>query len=127
VKRRTLVTLAVAIVGVAAVASVLTSMSRSSAPPPAATRGQQLYLELCADCHGKEGRGSWRATLFLIRPGDLTDPKTIGGDTDRYLFAIIKNGGSPLGLPGMPGFPQLSDDDVKALIVYLRSLSRQRS
>ena len=45
--------------------------------PKTATRAQRLYLSHCAECHGANGHGSWRATLFLIRPGDLGDPRTL--------------------------------------------------
>jgi mono/diheme cytochrome c family protein len=45
--------------------------------------------------------------------------------SDQYLFDIIKNGGSPLGRPGMPAFGyHLTDDDLKALIAYIRTLSK---
>lgn len=39
--------------------------------PKTATGRQRLYLANCATCHGADGRGSWRATIFLMRPGDL--------------------------------------------------------
>jgi mono/diheme cytochrome c family protein len=43
--------------------------------------------------------------------------------TDRYLFDVIKHGGSPLGRPGMPAFGyHLSDADIEALVAYLRTL-----
>src|ERR1700740_1796658 len=73
-------------------------------PPPGTPRVARLYLGLCATCHGADGHGSWRAAIFLIRPGDLADRARPGGETDQYLFEIIKNGGAPLGRPGMPAF-----------------------
>ena len=36
--------------------------------PKTATGGHRLYLAHCATCHGADGRGSWRATIFLMRP-----------------------------------------------------------
>jgi mono/diheme cytochrome c family protein len=96
-------------------------------PPPGAPRAQQLYYVLCAECHGTEGHGSWRAALFLIRPGDLTDPARIGQRSDEYLFNLIKHGGAPVGRPGMPAFGyHLSDEDIASLIGYLRELSKRR-
>jgi mono/diheme cytochrome c family protein len=45
-------------------------------------------------------------------------------ESDQYLFDIIKRGGDPIGRPGMPGFGfQLSDDDIMALVRYIRTLS----
>ena len=32
-------------------------------PPAGATKGERLYLGLCATCHGSDGRASWRAAL----------------------------------------------------------------
>jgi mono/diheme cytochrome c family protein len=97
------------------------------APRPAAgtPRVERLYLGLCAGCHGPDGHGSWRATFFLIRPGDLADPGSMSRHTDQYLFDIVKHGGAPLGRPGMPAFgASLRDDDIRALVAYLRSLSQ---
>jgi mono/diheme cytochrome c family protein len=38
---------------------------------------------------------------------------------------VIKTGGSALGRPGMPAFGyHMSDDDIRALVVYLRTLAR---
>jgi mono/diheme cytochrome c family protein len=94
-------------------------------PPPGTPRVERLYLGLCATCHGADGRGSWRATVFLIRPGNLADRVRAGEQTDQYDFDIIKNGGAPLGRPGMPAFGgALRDDDIRALVAYLRTLAR---
>jgi mono/diheme cytochrome c family protein len=125
--RRGVVALAISIAAIAVVSGSLAWIFDERRPPPGATRAERLYLGLCADCHGADGRGSWRAVLFLIKPGDFTDPKLLSHETDQYLAEIIKAGGSPLGRPGMPGFPQLSDDDIRALVAYLRTLPRSRS
>lgn len=91
--------------------------------PKNATPAQRLYLANCATCHGADGRGSWRAAVFLMRPGNLTDARTLSGLTDDYLLGLIKNGGATLGRPGMPAFGfHLSDADIRELIAYLRTL-----
>ena len=83
-----------------------------------------MYQELCATCHGSDGRGSWRAALFLLRPGNLAGPE-VKRDSGQYLFEIIKNGGAPIGRPGMPAFgSQLSEADIHALVNYIRTLGR---
>ena len=92
-------------------------------PGPAASREERLYLAMCASCHGEDGRGSWRARLFFIDPGDLTDRERMREHTHRYLFDIIKHGGSPIGRPGMPGFAHVPDADIEALVRYVRTLS----
>ena len=93
-------------------------------PPAGATRAQRLYYAYCVECHGADGRASWRAKLFLLRPGDLTDRVRIGAESDRYLFDLIKNGGATIGRSGMPAFgAQLSDDDIALQVPYIRELS----
>jgi len=93
------------------------------APPPDASPAQRLYFAHCVTCHGPTGNGSWRATLFLIHPGDLSDPRRMGALSDQYLFDIIKQGGAPIGKPGMPalGF-YLSDAEIQDLVRFLRTL-----
>jgi mono/diheme cytochrome c family protein len=94
-------------------------------PPPGAGLGERVYYRYCADCHGRDGRGSWRATVFLVRPGDLTDAAPARGHADQYLFDLIKDGGAPLGKPGMPGFAfHLTDDQIAAVAAYARTLSQ---
>lgn len=94
--------------------------------PKTATPAQRLYLANCASCHGANGRGSWRATLFLMRPGNLADPRTLAPLSDDYLLSLIKNGGAALGTPGMPAFGfHLSDGEIRQLIAYIRGLPRR--
>ena len=94
--------------------------------PKRATPAERLYLTHCATCHGANGEGSWRATLFLMRPGNLADPRAMDSLSDEYLFLLIRNGGAPLGKPGMPAFAyHLSDDEIRELIRYLRTLPKR--
>jgi mono/diheme cytochrome c family protein len=93
--------------------------------PRTATGGQRLYLTYCAECHGADGRGSWRATLFLLRPGDLARPGTLAGLSDAYLLDLVKHGGAPIGKPGMPAFGyHLSDNQIRSVVEYVRTLSK---
>ena len=95
--------------------------------PKNATAVQRAYLTHCAGCHGANGRGSWRATVFLIRPGDLTDRDAMSRLSDDYLVGLIKNGGATIGKPGMPAFGyHLTDPEIRALIAHVRALSAPR-
>jgi len=92
--------------------------------PKNATPAQRLYLSNCATCHGANGHGSWRATIFLIRPKDLTDRQAMAQLSDEYLFNLIKNGGATIGKPGMPAFGyHLTDDQIRVLVAYVRTPS----
>jgi cytochrome c oxidase cbb3-type subunit III len=121
--RRPIIALALALLAVGAFAAVLAWVVEPE-PPAGAGPGQRLFLKRCATCHGADGRGGWRAALFFIRPGNLADGARMRSESDRYLFDIIKHGGAPIGRPGMPGFEDLTDDDVAALVRYVRSLAR---
>jgi mono/diheme cytochrome c family protein len=94
--------------------------------PKRATPAQRVYLTHCATCHGANGEGSWRATILLMRPGTLADPRVMDNLSDEYLFLLIRNGGAALGKPGMPAFGyHLTDDEIRELIRYLRTLPKR--
>jgi mono/diheme cytochrome c family protein len=126
--RRAVVVLAVAIAGVGIFTGGLAWVLTDPRPPAGAARAERLYYAYCVECHGKDGRGSWRAALFLLRPGNLADPARMASHTDQNLFEIVKHGGAPLGRPGMPAFGyHMSDDDIRALVAYVRTLpARER-
>ena len=113
------------LVGLGLFASGLAWVLDTPKPPPGTPRVARLYLGLCATCHGADGRGSWRAAIFLIRPGNLAERARPGEQTDQYHFDVIKNGGAPLGRPGMPAFGgSLGDDDIRALAAYVKTLAQ---
>src|SRR5215470_8374039 len=119
--RRSIVALVVAIVGVGVLTGGVAWLLTDPRPPAGASRGARLYYAYCIECHGVDGRGSWRAALFLLKPGDL--PQRSRGETDRYLLDIVKQGGAPIGRPGMPAFGyHMSDADIEALVAYIRTL-----
>jgi cytochrome c oxidase cbb3-type subunit III len=122
--RRPLVALVAALAVIGTFTGGLAWLLSDPRPPEGASRGERLYDAFCAECHGVDGRGSWRAALFLLRPGDLTDATRMRAHSDTYLFDIIKHGGAPIGRPGMPAFgAQLNDDDIEAVVRYVRTLS----
>jgi mono/diheme cytochrome c family protein/uncharacterized membrane protein len=93
------------------------------------TRGQKLFAENCAVCHGANGDGTGPAAAALrIKPADLTMPH-IWEHTDGELFWWLTHGiddpeDSPGGKLAMPGFAAaLPADDRWALIDYIRAHS----
>jgi mono/diheme cytochrome c family protein len=120
--RRGVLILLVAVAAVGTFTGGLAWLLTDPRPPANAPRAQRLYYAYCTECHGVDGRGSWRASLFLLRPGDLTD-RRVAAESDQYLSDLIKNGGAAIGRPGMPAFgAQLSDGDVALLVAYVRQL-----
>ena len=125
--RRPLLALVVVLAAIGAFTGGLAWLLDTPKPRAGAPKAERLYLGLCATCHGPDGRGSWRAALFLVRPGKLHDAATIEQRSDQYLFDIIKHGGAPIGRPGMPAFGStLSDQEIAKLVGYVRGLSRAR-
>lgn len=123
--RRAVLMLVAAIAGIGLFTGGLAWLLTDPKPPPGSGRGERLYYAYCVTCHGRDGQGSWRAALFLLRPGSLGSPR-VAGESDAYLFDIIKNGGSPIGRPGMPAFGyHLKDEDIAELVKYVRTLSTQ--
>ena len=125
--RRPLLVLVLAIAAIGVFTAGLAVLLDTPRPPRGASRGERLYYGLCVTCHGPDGRASWRASLFLIRPGNLADAARLDQRSDQYLIDIIKNGGAPIGRPGMPAFgAALSDEEIRELVAYVRGLSRAR-
>ena len=119
--RRAFGVLAGALLGIGLFTGGLAWLLTDPRPPAGASRGQRLFYAYCIECHGPDGRGSWRAALFLLRPGNLAERAR--HESDRYLFDVIQHGGSPIGKPGMPAFGyHLSDADIRELVTYIRTL-----
>jgi cytochrome c1 len=55
---------------------------------------------------------------------DLTDAKKQSAFSDAQAADAIKNGIKEGGKTKMKAFPKLSDDDVKALVAYVRTLKK---
>lgn len=125
--RRPVLALVVVLAAIGVFTGGLAMLLDTPRPPAGATKGEALYLALCATCHGADGKGSWRAALFLVRPGDLSNPVTMGGRSDKYLFDLVKHGGAPIGRPGMPAFGStLTDEEIGEVVRYARGLARPR-
>jgi mono/diheme cytochrome c family protein len=87
--------------------------------------GQKIFQTRCFVCHGRDGRGSGPASQGLSqKPQDLTDPTWQRNVTDDQIRSVIQSGGAIVGKSGaMPPNPDLSGDDLNALVAYVRQLS----
>ena len=72
-----------------------------------ASRGRQIFVKHCAECHGFDARGDEGSDLHNLRGGDALIRQVITG-----------------GIKGvMPAYGRvLNDADVRALTSYLRTL-----
>jgi putative heme-binding domain-containing protein len=85
----------------------------SAAAMPDQDRGKRLFEGQCARCHGMQGGGGMGA--------NLRRPKLRHAADDQGLFDLIRNG-----LPGtgMPFTWAMSDNEVRDVVAYVRSLGR---
>ena len=79
-----------------------------AAPDPAAAKkGDPLYQQNCAGCHGKDGRGAQAPNL-------LRSELMLHDEKGEKLAPVLKEGRT-----GMPPFPGLSQDDVYSISQYI--------
>jgi len=91
-------------------------------------RGQRGFEETCAACHGADGHGLPGLGKDLVTPSEW-----FLAQDDDSLVQFLKVGrpaSDPLNttkvdMPPKGGNPALSDDDLRAIILYLRSLQEQ--
>ena len=89
-----------------------------------AADAQANWDEHCAKCHGADGKGNTKMGKKLsIR--DLSDAKTQTEFTDAQALKIIKEGLTDKnGKTTMKPVEGLSDDDMKALLPFIRALKK---
>ena len=94
----------------------VSTLRANPGPDKAATAG--TYRTKCAMCHGPDGAGS--AVGKSMNVPDLRS--SVVQNTDAELAQIISNGKG-----GMPAFKSsLSDDQMHALVTYVRSLHQKK-
>ncbi len=76
----------------------------------AAKKGQPLYEQNCAACHGENARGSQGPNL-------VRSVVVLHDENDEAIGPVI-HAGRPQA--GMPAFPQLSKDDIHDISQYLK-------
>lgn len=104
--------------------SASTSAAAAKVTPAMLERGRELYKANCVACHGESGKGDGPgAGVLKPPPRDHTDRAYMSTLSDKEIADIIKMGGAIKGKPLMPSHPQFKDDELAALVAYVRSLS----
>ena len=73
----------------------------------AAKKGEPLYEQNCGTCHGEKARGSQGPNL-------IRSVTVLHDEKGEEIGPVVKSG-----RPGMPPFPQLSQDDIYNISQYL--------
>src|ERR1043166_3945270 len=83
-----------------------------------------LWDANCAQCHGKNGNADTKMGKTL-NAKDLTDAKVQSEFTDAKATQSIKEGVKQNGKTTMKAFGgKLTDDEIKALVAYVRTLKK---
>lgn len=94
-------------------------------PPPLAQnmsalelRGQKLFQDNCAFCHGADGTGkNWIGSFLESHPRNLRDPEFMAGMTRSRLAATVRDG---LPNTSMPAWKSVfNSDDIDAVVAYI--------
>ncbi len=94
------------------------AQQRTLADPAVVARGKTLFEINCRLCHGADLRGGDMGGVNLLRSNlVLTDQH------GELILPVVKGGRQNPGMPVMPPFPQIPDDDVKAIAEYIHAVA----
>jgi mono/diheme cytochrome c family protein len=85
--------------------------------------GKALYDKQCAKCHGEDGKGQTRMGKKLGAK-DYTDPKVQAALKDEDAVKAIKEGVKQDDKTLMKPAEDLTDDQVKGLVAYMRTFKQ---
>jgi cytochrome c553 len=77
----------------------------------------------CSKCHGPDGKGDTKMGK-KVEVKDFTDAKYQASLKDEDMFKAIKAGVKDGDKVRMKGFEDLSDDEIKALVTYVRAFKK---
>jgi cytochrome c553 len=95
-----------------------------SAVAARASDAKSNWDDNCAKCHGPDGKGDTKMG-HRLNIGDFTDAAVQARFTDEQAFSAIKDGLKDKdGKTRMKAVEGLADDDIKALVQYVRGLKK---
>ena len=103
---------------------IIATIGFAAALSASAADGKANWDTQCAKCHGADGKGQTKIGQKL-GVKDFTDAKVQAEFTDEVAFKTIKEGKKDAdGRTMMKAFDTLSDDDIKALVSYVRAFKK---
>jgi len=84
---------------------------------------KETWEKSCKKCHGAEGKGDTTMGKKL-EIKDLTDAKVQDSFKDDAAFKAIKEGVKDGDKTRMKAIEGLSDDEIKAMVAYVRTLKK---
>jgi cytochrome c553 len=102
---------------------------RRSGGGGASEQAQNMFMTVCATCHGADGTGTGPASETLtVKPRNYTDSAWQASVTDDDIRAIILKGGQAVGKsPLMPGNPHLEGqrEVLDGLVQIIRGFGKK--
>jgi len=95
------------------------ALIRAAAQPADQPDGEALFKQKCAMCHAADGKG-----YSAIKTPDFTSPKWQESKTDKEIADTIKNGKPNTAMKSFAD--QLKEDEIEALVKYIRSLNSEK-
>lgn len=81
-------------------------------------RGEKLFQNNCAFCHGADGTGqNWIGKFMEPHPRNLQDPAFMGNATRQTITRAIREGLPNTSMPAWKSV--LSDKDIQAIVAYI--------
>ena len=94
------------------------AQQRPPGDPEAIKKGNGLYGVFCRACHGADLRGGDQGGPNLLR-----SQLVLNDQNGELIGPVIKSGRMNPGMPVMPPFPTMSDEDIKAIATYIHSVT----
>lgn len=94
------------------------------APLKRSANGESLYAVNCAICHGTSGNGDGPVGQTNFPPASRLNDAGFAAKADSVIIDAVKVGVSRAGKQTMPPAKGLSDEEIAALVKYVRSLAR---
>jgi cytochrome c oxidase cbb3-type subunit 3 len=88
---------------------VVSALSKAHGQTDNPTEGSRRFMEYCAGCHGDDGEGGSKVMSLATTLSVMTH-------SDAELTRIVHDGTTE----GMPPFAQIGDENIRAVVHYLR-------
>ncbi len=86
-------------------------------------KGMKIYQQACAACHGSDGTGAFAGVPDLTQVAGFRSKSDSDAELFRHIEPIekgIKTPGSPISMPAKGGVSDLTEQDIKEVLLYMR-------